>query len=121
LQKKLVRYDCSLQALVDLTIEQFLACNCVGLELHTLGLWTRRFEDGRAILAPSAAQQLMPWRACCLVEQWVQPAVVVACVCAVTAARKRPRETRPRGRKTGEMPSWQSQLSLFEGTGLQQD
>ena len=47
LKKIFIRYDCSLQALVDLTTEQFLACNCVGLELTHARPWTRRFEDGR--------------------------------------------------------------------------
>jgi hypothetical protein len=56
LKKILMSYDCTLQALVDWTTEQFLACNCVGLELTHAGPWTRRFEDGRAILAPGAAQ-----------------------------------------------------------------
>jgi hypothetical protein len=44
-----------------------------------------------------------------------KPAVVVA----PSRANDGHSETRPRGRKTGEMPSWQSQLSLFEGTRLQ--
>jgi hypothetical protein len=43
-----------------------------------------------------------------------KPAVVVA----PSRANDGHGETRPRGRKTGEMPSWQSQLSLFEGTRL---
>jgi hypothetical protein len=50
-----------------MTIEQFLACNCVGLELSHARPGTRRFEDGRVILALSAALQSMPWRACRLV------------------------------------------------------
>jgi hypothetical protein len=43
-----------------MTIEQFLACNCVGLELSHARPGTRRFEDGRVILALSAALQSMP-------------------------------------------------------------
>jgi hypothetical protein len=70
------------------TIEQFLACDCVGLESHALGLGCaalRRSRDPRTRCG--AAVDAMEGSR--LVEQWVQPAVVAACPCAVTTARAR--------------------------------